>query len=160
MRGLASASDAAVRSFGALGNSLGSTAMAEDDDVTIAAFRIEFYDRWLNDANGPDRCAEQRVGLRRRFRLAGPVRIVLQAARIGCNQLHGNNLLSFGRTDCPCLLIFFSKTSPEPQDGPAAAIAPEQTWLAGSVEAILTDPRTGMMAAGADPRRPAYAIAS
>jgi hypothetical protein len=31
---------------------------------------------------------------------------------------------------CPCLLIFFSKTSPEPQDGPAAAIAPEQTWLA------------------------------
>ncbi|CVI25334.1 hypothetical protein AGR4A_pAt30149 [Agrobacterium tumefaciens str. B6] len=39
--------------------------------------------------------------------------------------------MSFGRTDCPCLLIFFSKTSPEPQDGPAAAIAPEQTWLAG-----------------------------
>ena len=37
----------------------------------------------------------------------------------------------FGRTDCPCLLIFFSKTSPKPQGGPAAAIAPEQTWLAG-----------------------------
>ncbi len=33
------------------------------------------------------------------------------------------------------------------------------TWLAGSVEAILTDPDTGMMGAGADPRRPAYAIA-
>jgi gamma-glutamyltranspeptidase / glutathione hydrolase len=37
---------------------------------------------------------------------------------------------------------------------------PEWTWLAGSVEAILTDPETGMMGAGADPRRPAYAIAS
>lgn len=36
---------------------------------------------------------------------------------------------------------------------------PEWTWLAGSVEAILTEPHTGMMGAGADPRRPAYAIA-
>jgi gamma-glutamyltranspeptidase/glutathione hydrolase len=36
---------------------------------------------------------------------------------------------------------------------------PEWTWLAGSVEAILTDPATGMMGAGADPRRPAYAMA-
>lgn len=37
---------------------------------------------------------------------------------------------------------------------------PEWTWLAGSVEMILTDPRSGMVHAGADPRRPAYAIAS
>ena len=37
---------------------------------------------------------------------------------------------------------------------------PDWTWLAGSVEAILTDPRTGLIGAGADPRRPAYAIAS
>ncbi len=37
---------------------------------------------------------------------------------------------------------------------------PDWTWLAGSVEAILTDPQTGLMGAGADPRRPAYAIAS
>jgi gamma-glutamyltranspeptidase/glutathione hydrolase len=36
---------------------------------------------------------------------------------------------------------------------------PEWTWLAGSVEAILTDPATGMIGGGADPRRPAYAIA-
>ena len=36
---------------------------------------------------------------------------------------------------------------------------PDWTWLAGSVEAILTDPETGMMGAAADPRRPAYAIA-
>jgi gamma-glutamyltranspeptidase / glutathione hydrolase len=36
---------------------------------------------------------------------------------------------------------------------------PEWTWLAGSVEAILTDPDTGLVGAGADPRRPAYAIA-
>jgi gamma-glutamyltranspeptidase/glutathione hydrolase len=36
---------------------------------------------------------------------------------------------------------------------------PEWTWLAGSVEAILTDPEKGMIGAGADPRRPAYAIA-
>ena len=36
---------------------------------------------------------------------------------------------------------------------------PEWTWLAGSVEAIRTDPATGLIAAGADPRRPAYAIA-
>jgi gamma-glutamyltranspeptidase / glutathione hydrolase len=33
------------------------------------------------------------------------------------------------------------------------------TWLAGSVEAIQTDPDSGLIAAGADPRRPAYAIA-
>ncbi len=37
---------------------------------------------------------------------------------------------------------------------------PEWTWLAGSVEAIISDPETGLLAAGADPRRPAYAIAS
>jgi gamma-glutamyltranspeptidase/glutathione hydrolase len=36
---------------------------------------------------------------------------------------------------------------------------PDWTWLAGSVEAVLTDPETGLIAAGADPRRPAYAIA-
>jgi len=36
---------------------------------------------------------------------------------------------------------------------------PEWTWLAGSVEAIRTDPASGLIAAGADPRRPAYAIA-
>jgi gamma-glutamyltranspeptidase/glutathione hydrolase len=36
---------------------------------------------------------------------------------------------------------------------------PDWTWLAGSVEVILTDPKSGLMAAGADPRRPAYAIA-
>jgi gamma-glutamyltranspeptidase/glutathione hydrolase len=36
---------------------------------------------------------------------------------------------------------------------------PDWTWLAGSVEAVLADPVTGLIAAGADPRRPAYAIA-
>jgi len=36
---------------------------------------------------------------------------------------------------------------------------PEWTWLAGSVEAILSDPKTGLKGGGADPRRPAYAIA-
>jgi len=36
---------------------------------------------------------------------------------------------------------------------------PEWSWLAGSVEAILSDPESGMVGAGADPRRPAYAIA-
>jgi len=36
---------------------------------------------------------------------------------------------------------------------------PEMTWLAGSVEAVLSDPRAGLVRAGADPRRPAYAIA-
>jgi gamma-glutamyltranspeptidase/glutathione hydrolase len=36
---------------------------------------------------------------------------------------------------------------------------PEWTWLAGSVEAVLRDPVTGLIAGGADPRRPAYAIA-
>jgi gamma-glutamyltranspeptidase len=36
---------------------------------------------------------------------------------------------------------------------------PDWTWVAGSVEAILTNPATGIIAAGADPRRPAYAIA-
>ncbi len=36
---------------------------------------------------------------------------------------------------------------------------PDWTWLAGSVEAILTNPESGLIGAGADPRRPAYAIA-
>jgi gamma-glutamyltranspeptidase/glutathione hydrolase len=36
---------------------------------------------------------------------------------------------------------------------------PDWTWLAGSVEVILSDPETGLIGAGADPRRPAYAIA-
>jgi gamma-glutamyltranspeptidase/glutathione hydrolase len=36
---------------------------------------------------------------------------------------------------------------------------PDWTRLAGSVEVIKTDPATGLIAAGADVRRPAYAIA-
>jgi gamma-glutamyltranspeptidase/glutathione hydrolase len=36
---------------------------------------------------------------------------------------------------------------------------PDWTRLAGSVEAILQNPATGLLAAGADPRRPAYAVA-
>ena len=36
---------------------------------------------------------------------------------------------------------------------------PERTWLAGTVEVVLSDPQKGLLAAGADPRRPAYAIA-
>ena len=36
---------------------------------------------------------------------------------------------------------------------------PDWTWLAGSVEAVRADPATGLVSAGADPRRPAYAIA-
>ncbi len=36
---------------------------------------------------------------------------------------------------------------------------PETTWLAGSVEVVLRDPASGLLHAGADPRRPAYAIA-
>jgi gamma-glutamyltranspeptidase/glutathione hydrolase len=37
---------------------------------------------------------------------------------------------------------------------------PDITWLAGCVELIRTDPATGLLAAGADPRRPAYAMVS
>ncbi|MFZ4410697.1 MAG: gamma-glutamyltransferase family protein [Paracraurococcus sp.] len=37
---------------------------------------------------------------------------------------------------------------------------PEKTWLAGTVEVVKSDPATGMLAAGADPRRPAYAVVS
>ena len=36
---------------------------------------------------------------------------------------------------------------------------PEITWLAGAVEAVLSLPDRGLVAAGADPRRPAYAVA-
>jgi gamma-glutamyltranspeptidase/glutathione hydrolase len=36
---------------------------------------------------------------------------------------------------------------------------PESTWLAGSVEAVLHRPERGLVAAGADTRRPAHAIA-
>ncbi len=35
---------------------------------------------------------------------------------------------------------------------------PAVSWLAGAVEVVLSDPATGMLAAGADPRRPAYAV--
>lgn len=35
---------------------------------------------------------------------------------------------------------------------------PATSWLAGAVEVVLSDPRSGMLAAGADPRRPAYAV--
>ncbi|HEX3864356.1 MAG TPA: gamma-glutamyltransferase family protein [Stellaceae bacterium] len=35
---------------------------------------------------------------------------------------------------------------------------PEWAWLAGAVCAILTDPKRGVMEAGADPRRAAYAL--
>ena len=37
---------------------------------------------------------------------------------------------------------------------------PDVTWLAGCVEVIRTDPASGLLAAGADPRRPAYAMVS
>jgi gamma-glutamyltranspeptidase / glutathione hydrolase len=43
--------------------------------------------------------------------------------------------------------------------GHEMSVWPDWTWLAGSVEAIRTDPATGLIAAGADPRRPAYAAA-
>lgn len=36
---------------------------------------------------------------------------------------------------------------------------PDWTWLAGSVELVTSDPESGMRMAGADPRRPAYAMA-
>ena len=36
---------------------------------------------------------------------------------------------------------------------------PDWTWLAGSVEAVRADAASGLVTAGADPRRPAYAIA-
>jgi gamma-glutamyltranspeptidase/glutathione hydrolase len=36
---------------------------------------------------------------------------------------------------------------------------PEKTWLAGTVEVVMSDPGRRLLAAGADPRRPAYAIA-
>jgi gamma-glutamyltranspeptidase/glutathione hydrolase len=35
----------------------------------------------------------------------------------------------------------------------------ERSWSAGAVCAILRDPATGLLHAGADPRRAAYAIA-
>jgi gamma-glutamyltranspeptidase/glutathione hydrolase len=44
--------------------------------------------------------------------------------------------------------------------GHAVAEWPDITWLAGCVEAVRTDPATGLLAAGADPRRPAYAMVS
>ncbi len=37
---------------------------------------------------------------------------------------------------------------------------PDVTWLAGCVEVIRSDPARGLLAAAADPRRPAYAVVS
>jgi gamma-glutamyltranspeptidase / glutathione hydrolase len=45
------------------------------------------------------------------------------------------------------------------QRGHQIHLWPDWTWLAGSVEAIRSDLATGLIAAGADPRRPAYAAA-
>ena len=36
----------------------------------------------------------------------------------------------------------------------------DPVWLAGSVEAVRANPTTGLVEAGADPRRPAYALAA
>ena len=36
---------------------------------------------------------------------------------------------------------------------------PDITWLAGAVETVLSMPDRKLVAAGADPRRPAYAVA-
>ncbi len=44
--------------------------------------------------------------------------------------------------------------------GHTVADWPDITWLAGCVEMIRTIPQTGLIAAGADPRRPAYAMVS
>jgi gamma-glutamyltranspeptidase/glutathione hydrolase len=44
--------------------------------------------------------------------------------------------------------------------GHSIAAWPEMTWLAGCVEVMRTNPATGLLAAGADPRRPAYAVVS
>lgn len=44
--------------------------------------------------------------------------------------------------------------------GHAVADWPDWTWLAGSVEAVRSNPATGLVEAGADPRRPAYALAA
>ena len=35
---------------------------------------------------------------------------------------------------------------------------PEWTWLAGAVCTIVADKQTGVLKAGADPRRPSYAV--
>lgn len=44
--------------------------------------------------------------------------------------------------------------------GHSVADWPDMTWLAGCVEVIKTNPGAGLLAAGADPRRPAYAVVS
>lgn len=72
---------------------------------------------------------------------------------------------SFAPFDCfPARLAAESRIPREVRDGLAArghevTAWPEMTWLAGSVEAVLLDPEAGLVRAGADPRRPAYAIA-
>ena len=35
---------------------------------------------------------------------------------------------------------------------------PDWTWLAGAVCSIVSDPSTGVLKGGADPRRPSYAL--
>jgi len=44
--------------------------------------------------------------------------------------------------------------------GHTVADWPDVTWLAGCVEVMLSNPESGLLAAGADPRRPAYAVVS
>ncbi len=70
------------------------TAMASVNDITISAIRFRCDHRRLNDADGLDRRQHQRIGLRRRLRLAHPVRVFLQSARVNLHDLHGI---------CPCV---------------------------------------------------------
>ncbi|MDQ0563027.1 hypothetical protein QO004_004836 [Rhizobium mesoamericanum] len=98
------------------------------DDEAVAAILLRRDNRRLDDPDRLDGGEQQRIGLRRRFRSAGAVGIVLQRAGIEFQDMHGKLLLpGFGAAIAtPSCLQFFPKTLSGPQGGQAGATAVER----------------------------------
>ncbi len=104
------------------------------NDITISAIRFRSDHRRLNDADGLDRRQHQRIGLRRRLRLAHSVGVFLQSARVNLDDLHGICPCLEGSGPAPCqpfLSSFFSKTPPGPPNGRTDATAAEHPCCEG-----------------------------
>lgn len=90
------------------------------DDIAVSTIRFRGDHRRLHDADGLDRRQHQCIRLRRRIRLAHPVRVFLQRARVNLHDLHG--IYPFGRFRTgalPALLVFIFSRRHLPDRGAA-----------------------------------------
>ena len=135
----------------ACGDGKAHTAMAGVNDITISAIRFRSDHRRLNDADGLDGRQHQRIGLRRRLRLAHPVGVFLQRARVNLDDLHGicPCLEGFGPAPRqPFLSSFFSKTPPGPPNGRTDATATEHPCCEGQAGLTALRRTSGRDSAG------------